>query len=151
MKSKIILGSSVVAMFLVACGVNNSLSSEQIGLRKASLENENKVKLADINYDGAMPGESALIERSYQNAPPLIPHDVKDMLPITKDNNNCLSCHDKSVAQSVGATSIPATHYFDYRKNDRDYPDENKNKFLQTIKARGKLVWPKTDLMLLIR
>ena len=41
--------------------------------------------------------------------------------------------------------------YFDYRKNDRDYPDENKNKFLQTIKARGKLVWPKTDLMLLIR
>ena len=44
--------------------------------------------------------------------------------------------------------SINSGRYFDYKKNDRDYPDENKNKILQTIKARGKLVWPKTDLML---
>ena len=129
MKRKIILGSSVLAMFLVACGVNNTLSSEQIGLRRVNLENENAVKLPDFNYTSSMPGESALIERSYQNAPPLIPHEISDMLPITRDNNSCLSCHDKSVASSVGATPIPPTHYFNYRTDKKTGDQINDARF----------------------
>ncbi|MBZ7939120.1 MULTISPECIES: nitrate reductase cytochrome c-type subunit [Campylobacter] len=117
MKKKIILLSAAATLFLVACGVNNGLSSEQIGLRKASLENENKVSLVEANYTNLQPGESTRFERSYENAPPLIPHAIADMLPITKDNNTCLSCHDKSIAKDVGATPLPATHYYDFRHN----------------------------------
>lgn len=117
MKKKIILLSATVTLFLVACGVNNGLSSEQIGLRKASLENENKVSLVEANYTNLQPGESTRFERSYENAPPLIPHSIADMLPITKDNNTCLSCHDKSIAKDVGATPLPASHYYDFRRN----------------------------------
>lgn len=117
MKKKIILLSAIATLFLVACGVNNGLSSEQIGLRKASLENENKVSLVEANYTNLQPGESTRFERSYENAPPLIPHSIADMLPITKDNNTCLSCHDKSIAKDVGATPLPASHYYDFRRN----------------------------------
>ncbi|QWU80161.1 periplasmic nitrate reductase NapAB, small subunit, periplasmic diheme cytochrome c550 protein [Campylobacter novaezeelandiae] len=117
MKKKIFLVSTAAALFLVACGINSGISSEQIGLRKASLENENKVILADINYSAAQPGEASVYDRSYENAPPLIPHSIEDLLPITKDNNSCLSCHDKAIATDVGATPIPPTHYYDFRHN----------------------------------
>lgn len=119
MKKKILLFGGAVALFLAACAFNESALNEEFGLRKAGLENENKVNLADINYSAAQPGEAALIERSYENAPPLIPHALDGMLPITKDNNTCLSCHDKGIAKDVGATAIPATHYYDFRHNKK--------------------------------
>ena len=55
------------------------------------------------------------IDRAYQNAPPMIPHDVEGMLNITRDNNACIGCHDAAVAESMGATSIPKSHYIDFR------------------------------------
>ncbi len=115
MKKKILLLSA--ALFIAACALNDGVSSEQIWLRKIALENENKLVLESISYEGMQPGESSLVERSFENAPPIIPHSVDGMLPILKDNNTCLSCHDKSIAQDVGATPIPATHYYDFRKN----------------------------------
>ncbi|RUM72282.1 MAG: nitrate reductase cytochrome c-type subunit; periplasmic nitrate reductase electron transfer subunit, partial [Sulfurovum sp.] len=53
--------------------------------------------------------------RAYVNAPPMIPHSVEGLLPITKNNNQCLGCHMPDVAPSVGATPIPPTHFIDYR------------------------------------
>ena len=55
------------------------------------------------------------IDRAYQNAPPMIPHDVEGMLNITRDNNACIGCHDAAVAESMGATPIPKSHYIDFR------------------------------------
>ena len=66
MKKKTILLGSVVIMFLVACALNSGVSSEQIGLRKASLENENKVALVDASFTALQPGESVLFERSFE-------------------------------------------------------------------------------------
>ncbi|HEB9333490.1 TPA: nitrate reductase cytochrome c-type subunit [Campylobacter coli] len=117
MKKKIVLLASAATVFLAACAFNNGVSSEQIGLRKASLENENKVALVDANFTTLQPGESIRFERSFENAPPLISHAIEDMLPITKDNNTCLSCHDKAIAADVGATPLPASHYYDFRHN----------------------------------
>jgi cytochrome c-type protein NapB len=54
-------------------------------------------------------------ERSYENAPPLIPHSVDGLLPITRNNNACLGCHMPEVASSMGATPIPKTHFMDFR------------------------------------
>ena len=117
MKNKIFLVSAAAALFLAACAMNNGVSSEQIGLRKANLKNENGVVLTDINYSGLGAGESALLERAFENAPPLISHNLDGMLPITRDSNSCLTCHDKAIARDVGAIAAPETHYYDFRKN----------------------------------
>lgn len=116
MKKKLFLFSSACALFLAACAINSGVSSEQIGLRKANLAEEN-FALTQFSYAGAAAGESVLIERAFENAPPLISHTTEDMLPITKDYNSCLTCHDKAIAKDVLATAAPATHYFDYHAN----------------------------------
>lgn len=47
MKKKLVLLGSAAVVFFAACAMNSGVSSEQIGLRKASLENENKVNLVE--------------------------------------------------------------------------------------------------------
>ncbi|NDJ27893.1 nitrate reductase [Campylobacter sp. MIT 19-121] len=120
MKKKIIMLACVCALTFIACqdkkeSTSSALSSDEIGIRKTSVENENNVVLPDANFTTLQPGESNLIERSFENAPPLVPHSIEDMLPITRENNMCLSCHDKAIAADVGATAMPMTHYFDFQ------------------------------------
>jgi len=90
------------------------IDETQLGLRKSSLEEETPPP--PVEYTKAPPGQSQRFERSYQNAPPLIPHSVEGLLPITKDNNACLNCHDPKVAKTMGATPISPTHYIDFGK-----------------------------------
>lgn len=105
-------------MLLVFGGCKNTevttISDDELGLRKTTLFNEN-VTPDSVDYKGAAAGESKLIERSYENAPPLISHDVSDLLPITKDNNMCLSCHEPSIAEAVNATPMPKTHFYNFK------------------------------------
>ncbi|MCH5336153.1 MAG: nitrate reductase cytochrome c-type subunit [Campylobacter sp.] len=119
MKKKMFLLSAAASLFIAVCTLEAANSDQMKIVRGADLENENKVILGNIDYNGTQPGESTLVERSYENAPPIIPHSIEGMLPITTDNNSCLSCHDKSIAKDVGATPIPATHYYDYRHNKK--------------------------------
>ena len=86
-----------------------------LGLRKTSLFQEDNVAPPAIKDDRPAPGASQRFERAYVNAPPMIPHSVEGLLPITKDNNQCLGCHMPDVAKGVGATPIPATHFTNYR------------------------------------
>jgi len=85
-----------------------------LGLRKTTLFEED-VAPADVKYDRPAPGTAPRFERAYVNAPPMIPHSVEGLLPITKDNNQCLGCHMPDVAKGVGATPIPKSHFTDYR------------------------------------
>ena len=96
-------------------GNKKQITEEELGLRKTTLYKENKIKPDKVNYIKSAPGTSARIERAYFNAPPMIPHDVEAMLPITAKNNQCLGCHMPNVAKSVGATPLPKTHFTDYR------------------------------------
>jgi len=68
-------------------------------------------------FDAPDPGDSELIERSFENAPPVIPHNVDDLLPITIDENACLECHLPEEAADMGATSVPASHFYDIRRD----------------------------------
>jgi len=95
-------------------GGDTVIDETQLGLRKSSLEEETPPPA--VEYIKAPPGQSQRFERSYQNAPPLIPHSVEGLLPITKDNNACLNCHDPKVAKTMGATPISPTHYIDFGK-----------------------------------
>ena len=80
---------------------------------------EDDIKLADINWTKSAAGESKRYDRSFENAPPLIPHDLEGLIPITADNNMCVSCHMPEVAKDVGATPIPKSLLYSIR-NKKD-------------------------------
>jgi cytochrome c-type protein NapB len=56
-------------------------------------------------------GESDLIERSFPDAPPAIPHTVEDMYAITGDDNECLECHHPDNAVEGDDIPLPKTHF----------------------------------------
>ena len=89
-------------------------------LRSASdVMDEEEVKLVDINWTKPAAGEAQRYERSFENAPPMIPHDLEGLIPITADNNMCVTCHMPEVAKDVGATPIPKSHLYSIR-NKKD-------------------------------
>ena len=96
-------------------GNRNTVSELALGLRKTDLYSESKTHGEKADYDRPAPGSSTRFERAYKDAPPMIPHSVEGLLPITKMNNQCLGCHLPEVAPAVGSTPIPATHFTNYR------------------------------------
>lgn len=66
-------------------------------------------------YSKIRGGESELLQRSFENAPPLIPHRVGGFLPIKVEDNKCLRCHIPNKAEEFGATPLPETHFTSYR------------------------------------
>ena len=118
MKKMLILACLGASFLILACKDKDDavLSDTQIGLRKSDVASEN-ISLPEANFTTLAPGEAQVIDRSFENAPPLIPHSTDGLVPITKDNNMCLSCHDKAIAKDVGATPMPETHYFNFYTN----------------------------------
>jgi len=106
---------SLAAVATLAFAGGGTISEESLGLRKTDLYSESNVKPSEGKFDAKAPGTSERFERAYVNAPPMIPHDVKGMLPITKANNACLGCHMPAVAKGVGATPIPPSHFVNFR------------------------------------
>jgi len=127
--------SAAVALSFTACAGNNTggesavkmdeqelnsktapvVTEEELGLRDENLYTEKGVKPVKAEFNRPAPGQAKTFARSYENAPPLIPHSVDGLLPITKNNNACLGCHMPNVAKSMGATPIPPTHFMDFR------------------------------------
>jgi cytochrome c-type protein NapB len=50
-------------------------------------------------YPDTEAGESERVDTAFPGAPPVIPHTVEDMLPITYDDNECLECHHPDNAE----------------------------------------------------
>ncbi len=92
-----------------------SISEESLGLRKSDLYSEEGVTPPPVKYTSRAPGSGKKFERAYENAPPMIPHSVEGLLPITKNNNACLGCHMPDVAPSMEATPIPPSHFSNFR------------------------------------
>lgn len=96
-------------------GNRNTISELALGLRKTDLYSESNTEGTKADYNRPSPGSSTRFERAYKDAPPMIPHSVEGLLPITKMNNQCLGCHLPEIAPSVGSTPIPPTHFKNYR------------------------------------
>lgn len=95
-----------------------SIRPEQMGLSKTSVFDAPTPTV--YRYGATPPGQSRLLPRAYLGAPPQIPHDIADFLPITAQNNLCIACHAQpeqwGKQREAGApTPIPATHYTDRR------------------------------------
>ena len=91
------------------------ITEESLGLRKTDLYSENTTSANKTEYVGASAGTSTRFKRAYQDAPPMIPHDVGDFLPVTASNNACTGCHMPEIAPAMGATPIPKSHFLDMR------------------------------------
>ena len=111
---KLTLTITLAATILFAANTK-TIDDDSIGLRKVELLSEDKAAPSETKYGTSAPMSGYKIERAYQNAPPMIPHDVEGMLEITPDNNACISCHEAAVAPSMNATPIPKSHYTDFR------------------------------------
>ena len=96
-------------------GNRNTVSERALGLRKTDLYSEDSATGVKTDYSRPAPGTSTKFERAYKDAPPMIPHSVEGLIPITKANNQCLGCHLPEVASAMGATPIPPTHFTNYR------------------------------------
>jgi len=113
--SKITL-SIAVASGIFFAGCQSTVSEESLGLRKTNLYTEGSETVAvKTNYRKNAPGSGQFINRAFQDAPPMIPHDVEGMLPITIKNNACVGCHAPAVAASMGATPYPTSHMTNFR------------------------------------
>lgn len=119
LKQLFLVFALALSFFFIACDKKEkAVSDSDIGLRKTTIENENSVVLlANVNYTGTQAGESVIIERAFENAPPLVPHTMEEYLPITKDMNACLTCHVKELAADMNTKPAPASHYFDFQAN----------------------------------
>ena len=107
---------AAAAIFTVGCATaNKTVSEESLGLRKTDLYTETTTTGDKTKYSDKPAGTSTKIERAFENAPPMIPHSVEGMLPITINNNQCTACHEPAIAQSMGATPIPKSHFTDFR------------------------------------
>jgi len=120
-------------------GTKKVVTEAELGLRKTDLYKEAAdTEGVQAKFDAPAPGSGTRYERAYVNAPPMIPHSVDGLLPITKSNNACLGCHMPAVAASVKATPIPPSHFTNFRP-------ETVMKDGKVVKE-GKVVGPKGDI-----
>jgi cytochrome c-type protein NapB len=129
--SKVTLGLATAALLFVGCDnaspsasssdsvVKATVTEASLGLRTTDLYTEVSTVADKTEYRAAGAGSSQKIERAFQDAPPMIPHDVSGFLPIKASNNACVGCHAPQVAPAMGATPIPASHFLDMRPHHK--------------------------------
>jgi len=89
---------------------DSGISDNEISIRKQSVFEEKGVTPDEGKYSDMAPGTSKRIQRSFENSPPLIPHDITGMLPIAITNNMCMGCHMPTAAVAMGAVPVPRSH-----------------------------------------
>lgn len=141
-KKTLVFGVSLAAFIITGCAVSSTYNEEEIGLRKTNLYSENDTLAAKTSYTTVAAGESKTFERAFENAPPMISHDVEGMLPITMSNNSCLGCHDPLVAESINATPVPKSHLASFRPITEYVNGE--------FKKEGKVVGNTSDIKVVI-
>ncbi len=95
-----------------------SIAPDSMGLSKGSVFDVPTPQAYPIK--GGPPGQDAVLPRAYPGAPPQIPHDIGDFLPITAASNMCIACHNQpdnwgKKREAGQPTPIPQSHYTDLR------------------------------------
>lgn len=121
MPKKHIVTALLSASILLAAGASYAATPVQtndMGLSKTSVF---EVPTPVVyHYSAVPPGQSRLLPRAYLGAPPQVPHDIADFLPITRENNLCIACHNQpdlwgKKPEAGSPTPMPPSHYTDLR------------------------------------
>ena len=117
--NKIFISLISIALLAGACGdakkSEESAQNTPIDMSDEMLMSDESPLTEMPEYSKQRPGESSTFDRSFENAPPLIPHRVSGFLPIKIDDNKCLWCHMPDKAPEFKATPLPKTHLTSYR------------------------------------
>ena len=117
MATKIGTIATVFIFLFISCNEQDNYSDEVISnsFDTAGLASDVNLLAEMPSYNDFQAGSSTKIERAFENAPPMIPHATITFVPITMNNNLCLSCHNPENAKEIGATALPKTHFTNYR------------------------------------
>lgn len=98
---KMTLKLSLIALLSVAtCW---STAQTVTALRDSTVPSVDKAP-AIQPYLGSKPGGHALIQRTFQQQPPLVPHKVEGFDDITSEDNACMDCH---IHKEIRGQKIP--------------------------------------------
>ncbi len=124
----VLVGMLILLVMAVGCSTQKSavkqetapavpvlVSDDELSYRNEPLMDPSDTPLP--SFDAADPGDAELLERSFENSPPLIPHNTDDLLPIAIGDNQCLDCHLPENAEDSDATPTPASHLYDIRRD----------------------------------
>jgi cytochrome c-type protein NapB len=114
------LGVLLAAMALPAAAVEDqAIPDDALGLSKTSVYDVPDPAVFEYSTkDVGTVGKRAA--RSYNSAPPMIPHSIEGMVPITREANACKDCHaqpeliGQKLTQGV-PVAVPASHYVDLK------------------------------------
>ncbi|MBN9672734.1 nitrate reductase cytochrome c-type subunit [Roseibium aggregatum] len=113
MKLPLLGGLSALAISTVLIGFALAQSAGTVqSLRGGELQETLPADQVHKQIEGRMP-------RNYRQQPPLIPHSVTQY-QIDMRTNQCLGCHDWTVAGERGAPTLSMTHYLDREGNQLD-------------------------------
>ncbi len=130
MKKLLLISGIAAAFVLTGCSkmnsTNNSVSNKTVkvtGIRKSALTNDSaNLPVVQYHAPAPIPGKVKLFKKSYVTAPPMIPHSIKGMVPITVGHNMCLSCHMPQQAKALGIPAMPKDHFVDNFEGDKVKP-----------------------------
>ena len=110
--SAAILG--LIAIFATACASSpGPVADNEIGLSRTSVFDDPSPEAFD--YPKTEPSAATVLPRSWDTAPPQVPHKIDSFTPITTNKNLCVTCHDKPSLigkKTKGIpTSMPGSHY----------------------------------------
>ncbi|QCT94361.1 nitrate reductase cytochrome c-type subunit; periplasmic nitrate reductase electron transfer subunit [Caminibacter mediatlanticus TB-2] len=121
---KLLISTIALAGFLFA-GCQQTMQTQKkdveiTGVRKAPLtEGSQNLPIVKYNDQAPIPGKVKPFKKSFVTAPPMIPHSVEGMVPITKNNNMCLNCHMPQNAKALGVIPMPRDHFVDNFENGK--------------------------------
>lgn len=100
-----------------------TLSDRDVGLAKGSIFDV--LVPAAVAENQTDPGDSLVLPRAFEGAPPRVSHAIADLLPITRDENLCVDCHHLEDAEEGDPTTpIPESHFVDMRNRPTEVGDE---------------------------
>ena len=108
----------IALIVLISTGqADEPILADDLGLEKSSVFD---VPVPEsFSYNESFPGTTDNLPQAFPGAPPQIPHTIDLFLPLTKEKNLCLGCHDhqqfRDHKEKVLTTPMPASHYTDLR------------------------------------
>ena len=101
MKKSVFTGLSTLAVTALVAGIALAQSNDVRTLRGATVDQAIPVDDMHKQIKGRM-------ARNYRQQPPLVPHSI-DQYQMDLRTNQCLSCHDWTVAGERGAPTLSMT------------------------------------------
>ncbi len=116
----------LIILFLASCGQSsdNSIDEDKLGIIDADVKSEETNFKEKAKFADATPGKATTFDRSFENAPPMIPHTTEGFLPIKIDNNICLTCHMPDKVEETKAVAIPKMHFTNLRPSPKKVGDK---------------------------